>query len=233
VSASPTAQPFGDVQLGQSAESKTVNVKNSRPDAVNLRVAIKDDTSESFSVAVETCSPAPVSASASCDLMIVFSPKKTGLLAARLEVSVPGGEVAQVALSGNGKAAGALSFEPAAGLNFNLFTTGSVTPSQAQAPLTIRNTGGSPLKINSVKSGDTRFTAATTCNNKTLAPNEPCDVKVTFTSTVNGKFPTKLTVDTASGKFEISMVGYRGPRAVVRVPPGIVINPSILPVVSP
>jgi len=230
VSASPTSQSFGDVQRGQSGEAQTVTVTNGRNDTVTLGVAIKGDGAASFSLAVDTCSELPVDATKTCDLIIVFSPTATGLLGARLEVSAPG-EVTTVALSGNGKAAGALSFEPPAGLNFDLYTTTSGTPSSASAPLTIRNTGGSTLKINTVKAGDSHFTPASTCNGTTLAPNELCEVKVTFASTANGKFQTKLTVDTTNGKFEISLLGYRGPRAVIKLPPGIVINPTILPVV--
>src|SRR5262249_6446649 len=85
--------------------------------------------------------------------------------------------------------------------------------------LTITNTGDGPVTIGTVRSGDSHFTVSTNCHGKSLAPDEPCTVTVTFATTADGTYRAGLTVTDNSGRaHEIAVTGYRGPPLKVRPP---------------
>jgi hypothetical protein len=234
ITTSTSNQKFGDVQLGQASTTGGVTVTNKRKNPVLVTVTVKDDASGSFDVALETCSTAPLGPDAMCQLELVFSPTKVGLQTARVELALPGGEVAaQVALTGDGKPAGEVSFKPTS-VYLSLFSTPTkAAPASTSTPVTVTNTGGGQVKIATVKAGDAHFSASTGCHGKTLAPGGSCQVMVTFASTTNGTFKAKLTVDdnAPGGPHEIALTGYRGPQITIHVPP-VVIFPSN-PVISP
>lgn len=228
LSTSTSSQKFGDVQLGQASATSGVTVTNKRKNPVQIKVAVRDDASGSFDVALETCSTAPLGPDGTCQLELVFSPTKVGAQTARVELSLADGEVAaQVALTGDGKPAGETSFKPTSVYLPLISTANKPAPASAQTPVTLTNTGAGQLTITTVKADDPHFTLNTGCTGKTLGPGGSCSVAVTFASTTNGTFKSKLTFNdnAPGGSHEIALTGYRGPQIIIHMPP-VVIFPS-------
>ena len=226
--AAPVNHRFDDVQLGQASPTRPVTVTNQRRDTTELIVKVKDDTTGSFEVALDTCSAGTLDPNSSCQLELVFSPKKVGQLVASVVVSLPDGRVvSRISLSGVGKPAGELSFKPTS-VYLSLFIGRTLTaPRSTETQMTITNTGGGTVRIDTVKLDDSRFTVSVGCHNKTLPPGGSCGVTVTFAVGTNGTYKSKLLVhdNAPGGPHEIPVTGYRGPLIVLRLPTG----PSIAP----
>jgi hypothetical protein len=217
IAATPSNHTFDDVQLGQASPTRSVTVKNLRKDVATVSVSVRDD-SGSFEVALETCSTAPLNPDATCQLELIFSPKKLGQVVGTVVLSLPGGGVAaQVALSGVGKPAGELSFSPTSPY-LRIFTTTKPVPANVSTPLMITNTGGGQAAISTVNSSDSHFTVTTGCHGRTLAPGKSCSLTLTFAATADGTYRAKLTVNDAVGPHEIAVTGYRGPLIFIKPP---------------
>ena len=226
--AAPPNHRFDDVQLGQASPTRPITVTNQRRDTAELTVKVKDDVTGSFEVALDTCSASTLESNSSCQLELVFSPKKVGQLVASVVVSLPDGRiVSRISLSGVGKPAGELSFKPTS-VYLSLFTLlGKPTPPNTTTQLTITNTGSGTVRIDTVKLDDPRFTVSVGCHNRTLPPGGSCVLTVTFAVGTNGTYKSKMLVhDNAPGSpHEIPVTGYRGLPIVLRLP----IGPSLSP----
>jgi Abnormal spindle-like microcephaly-assoc'd, ASPM-SPD-2-Hydin len=232
IAVSPGNHGFGQVQQGKASEAFGVTVTNPRKGPVSLKVDIKGDNASSFQIALETCSAAPIAPSGTCDMEIVFSPQDAAALAARVVLSFPDDSVAaQVALTGTGLPAGALSFNPPS-LNLGLYTSFKPVPANTTSQLTVTNTGAGRVTISTVKADDNHFTVGTSCFGKVLTPGTSCTMTVTFATGTDGTIKAKLQVidDAPGSPHEMSLLGYRGPIILKPIPPQI---QRIVPTLSP
>jgi hypothetical protein len=231
IAVSPSNHGFGQVQRGKASDAFAVTVTNPRKDPVSLKVDIKGDNANSFQIALETCSAAPLVPSGTCDMELVFSPQDAAALAARVVLAFPDDSVAaQVALTGTGLPAGELSFNPPS-INLGLYTSFKPVPANATSQLTVTNTGAGRVTISTVKTDDSHFTVNTGCFNKVLMPGNACTMTLTFAASTDGTIKAKLqVVDDAPGSpHEMSLLGYRGPILIKLIPTQARIFPSLSP----
>jgi hypothetical protein len=228
--ASQLSYKFDPVQQGKASDSYAITVTNPRTDPVSLTVALAGDNANSFDIKQETCSVGPVTPKGTCVVELVFSPQAQGPLVARVVVSPSDGDgAAQIALSGNGLAAGELSFSPAIVKQAIYTVIGPVKPNTA-TDVIITNTGLARVTITAVKVSDTtHFSANTACNGRALNPEQTCTVTVTFAPTADGTFNATLQVydDGPGSPHTVNITAYRGPPTLIKIPTG---RP---PIVSP
>jgi uncharacterized membrane protein len=208
----PATLAFGK-QAGQTTTQKTVTVSNTGVQtALDLRtLGISGD--QDFSIdPTSTCSNStPVAAGASCQVVVDFTPSTGGAGTATLNVSDDatfGSQSAQVALSGTGTGAPAVTLNGGGAL-----TTVPGTPVSESIKLT--NTGNLPLVVGTVAvSGDASFSVAASgpnnrCTGQTITAGGQCSMQVTYSPTAPGTDSATLKVpsNAASSPDTLSLSG--------------------------
>ncbi|MGH9602678.1 MAG: beta strand repeat-containing protein, partial [Terriglobales bacterium] len=130
-----------------------------------------------------------LAAGTGCTISVTFTPAAAGTRTGQLVVSSnASGSPHTVGLTGTGVTPQAVDLAPAS-LDFG---DQQVSTSSAAMGLTLTNSGGTTLTLNSItSSGD--FTQATSCG-ATLAAGASCSISVTFTPTAAGTRTGQLTV---------------------------------------
>ncbi|PWB81694.1 MAG: hypothetical protein C3F08_01305, partial [Candidatus Methylomirabilota bacterium] len=196
----PAALTFSS-PLGVPSAAQAVTVTNTGGSALIINsIGITGTNAGDFG-STNTCpiGGAGLAAGANCKINVTFTPTATGARAASLNVNVAAPGVSQaLALTGTAAGPAVLSLSPAS-LAFNAVVG---VPSAAQA-VTVTNTGGSALIINSIgitgtNAGD--FGSTNTCpiGGAGLAAGANCKINVTFTPTATGARAASLSVNVAA-----------------------------------
>ena len=179
---------FGGAAVGTSSDAKAVVLTNNQ--AVPLNIA---SISASGDFAQTSDCGAQVQASASCTILVTFTPSAAGIRTGALTITDSGsGSPRTVTLSGNGTVPVTLS--PTSWS----FPSVGVGNTSAAKNITLTNKQSVPLNISSITaSGD--FAQTNTCGNQ-IAANASCVIAVTFTPTTAQTITGAVTItDSAAG----------------------------------
>jgi hypothetical protein len=192
---SPTALDFGTVPLGTSASELSATLANAGGEPLTIEsIAV---TSGDFSVAGGNCvAGGSLSANASCNVGIGFSPTATGARSGTLSVSTNAG-TRTVALSGTGSqpATPTARLAPAS-LNFSAV----VGTQSAVQQVTLSNVGSSGLQISGlmiagVDAALFSIDPASSCGaGETVPANASCTVGILFSPTSDGEFSAQISI---------------------------------------
>lgn len=196
---SPASLSFANQVVNTTSNAQPVTLSATGNSCLKVSLAVTGDFAQS-----NTCG-AGIPAGQSCVVNVTFTPSATGLRTGTLSLN---GNAASVSLSGTGIIPATISVAPSA-LNFGNQTVG--TESAAQT-LTVTNTGGSTLHINSLLvSGDPDFfTLTNNCvGGPGVAPGGSCTAQVVFSPHTAGAGAATLTIgsDAANGPVSVSLSG--------------------------
>ena len=193
-----SSQSFGTVGTGSMSASTTFTLTNgggSPTGAITLTLGGAD--AAQFAKSNDGCSGKPLAPSGKCTVDVLFAPTKTGALSATLTASDPGGDMANVALSGTGASPAAFTVTPASH-DFGSLTVGTTSSAQS---FTVTNTGGLPSAVPSIGVTGTNasdFSVTSGCT-AAVAPGKTCSFTAKFTPSVAmAEGPATATVS-ASG----------------------------------
>ncbi|HKS97443.1 MAG TPA: choice-of-anchor D domain-containing protein, partial [Terriglobia bacterium] len=189
VNLAPSSLTFSSQTVGTSSAAQTVTLTNTGSAPLNVAsITASGDFSQTNNCATS------IAAGGSCAINVTFTPAATGSRTGTLTITDNAPDTPQSAgLSGSGTAAStnpaAASLQPAS-LNFGSVAVGASSPSQ---PVTLTNTGGSPLAISGIATTDGRFTQLNNCPAQ-LAAGASCVINVTFTASFAGSANASLVV---------------------------------------
>jgi trimeric autotransporter adhesin len=167
----PASLVFPDTVVGTAAGAMSAYVQNISTSSMSVtNVAVTGANAGDFAI-TNQCTTA-LSSNSSCNIEVVATPAATGARNAYLAVYVSGSSTPQyVALSVNGVSA--VSGSAAASLpgNFMGGTIGSTSD------ITLTNSGGSTLTINSIRTATPYYSATNNCGSS-LAPQVSCTISV-------------------------------------------------------
>jgi hypothetical protein len=187
ISLSPTSLAFGPVRVGSTA-SDAVTITNTGDGMLNISLA--GVTGAGFSRDAPACLFNPIAPAGTCVVTVMFTPASLGPLVGEFSLgsnAPPGTHT--VALTGTGTQPG-VSLSPSP-LAFGDVPVGSV----ATAPVTITNTGASPLNVSGVAASGPGFAVNNpACLASPIAPSGSCQLTVSFAPTVPGPHSGSLSV---------------------------------------
>jgi len=203
VTITPASLLFGNQVVNTTSLAQTVTLTNTgTTQLTSIGITITGANANQFA-RTTTCGTS-LAANSSCIISVTFRPTTTGVKVAALSVADSDPTSPQtVPLSGTGVTGPAVSLSPT---SLNL---GRVTVGQTSAPqtVTLTNTGGAPLTINSITTAGTSAgdfaRAGGTCATAfpaTLAAGANCTIGVTFKPTKKGNRSANLAItDNAAG----------------------------------
>jgi hypothetical protein len=196
---SPASLLFANQVLNTTSNAQPVTLSAAGNSCLKVSLAVTGDFAQS-----NTCG-AGVPAGQSCVVNVTFTPTATGTRTGVLSLN---GNAASVSLSGTGIAPATASVSPSS-ISFGNVVVG--TESQAQT-VTVSNTGGSTLHINSLLvSGDPDFfTLTNNCvGGPGVAPGGTCSAQVVFFPHSAGAGSATLTIgsDAINGPVSVSLSG--------------------------
>lgn len=218
---SPASYAFGNVNVSTTA-SETIALQNTGTGPLTWTgLAITGDTTD-FAVASMTCS-SPLAASASCNVVVHFTPATAGAKSANLTLSganISGGTLS-AALTGTGVSTNPTLVVTPASYSFGTVAIGS----SAAFTFTLQNTGNAALTWGGFAiTGDTTDFAllSTTCSSP-LAASASCTASVQFAPASTGAKSAALTMSGSNygtGTTNIALSG-TGAASTVPAQPGI------------
>ena len=206
---------FGNIAQGTVSGQLTVTVSNptGAPAANSISTTLSNTD---FQVVSDGCAASGLAPNSSCQIILQFQPSgSTGAQAANLTVTAnPAGGSATLALKASVVTGAALTFTPAAGLDFDTVFSGSTKD------LTIRvaNTGGAPSGVLTFTNGAGQYTlnpgaavlgdcaSGTTILGAGGSATDTCNVRVRFAPTG----ATTTTVAAAAGNVHFATAGNVG-----------------------
>jgi hypothetical protein len=208
---SPTTVPaFGNVQVGQTADSATVTLTNSGNVTASSLVL---GTPAGYSLVGSTCTTS-LAVGASCSFVVRFAPTAAQAYAGNLTASAAAPSAAtSLALSGTGVAQSATL----SAVSFPATAVGASTTGTA----TLSNTGVGPLSVTAPTSASvvgTDFSFVSTTCGTSVAAGGSCTVTVQFAPTAGVARTGTLTVSTGAGNQTANLSG-TGQQAVLAFSP--------------
>jgi hypothetical protein len=196
---SPASLSFANQVLNTTSNAQPVTLSATGNSCLKVSLAVTGDFAQS-----NTCG-AGVPAGQSCVVNVTFTPTATGTRTGVLSLN---GNAASVSLSGTGFIPAAASVSPSS-INFGNLVVGTESPAQT---VTVSNTGGSTLHINSLLvSGDPDFfTLTNNCvGGPGVAPGGTCSAQVVFFPHTAGAGSATLTIgsDALNGPVSVSLSG--------------------------
>jgi len=210
-----TPLDFGSINVGASSTAQAITLSNNGN--ADLHVAAVTASGD-FQISSQTCSAAPIVASASCTINVVFSPTAAGARSGSLAISSDSSPAAIAqTLSGTGVA---LPVYPhavlSAPVDFGSITVGS---SSAVQTLSVSNDGAADLHITSVNVTGDFVPSADTCSGATVAANSACSVGIVFTPSAGGTRSGSITIasdsNPAASAANVSGTGFVPPSPVI------------------
>jgi Abnormal spindle-like microcephaly-assoc'd, ASPM-SPD-2-Hydin len=200
ISLSPGALTFGPQAVSTASAAQTITVTNtgSAPLTVS-QIATTGDFNE-----IDNCTAASVAVGLTCTIQIQFLPTVTGARSGILTVygNVPGGQ-STASLSGTGSPASAIVLTPIT----LVFPATTINATSAVQNITISNTSGNSLALQSPSITGTDFKlTANTCG-ASLASNEGCTVSIAFTPTASGTRTGSFSITDGAGTQTASLRG--------------------------
>jgi hypothetical protein len=196
---SPASISFGNVQVGTN-QSQGGSVTNTGGSSVTITQVAASGSG--YSVSGITV-PLTLAAGQSANFSVVFAPAAAGSASGNIVFSSSVGPL-NVALSGTGVAAGALTTNPTS------FTFGNVLVGYSSSQTeTLKNTGGEALTITVATISGAGFSYSGLNLPLTLAPNQASTFGVSFAPTVAGASSgdLSLTVSGSSTTVDIALSG--------------------------
>jgi hypothetical protein len=196
---SPTSISFGNVQIGTS-QSQAGSVTNTGGSSVTITQVAASGSG--YSVSGITV-PLTLAAGQGANFSVLFAPTSAGSASGNVAFGTSIGTV-NVALSGTGVEAGALSTNPTS-ISFGNVTVGN-SSSQTE---TLKNTGGTALTITAANVSGTGFSYAGLTLPLTLAPNQASTFGISFTPAAAGASSgnLSLTVSGSGTSVDIALSG--------------------------
>ncbi len=197
---SPASLSFGVQAVATSSASQTLTVTNMGASSLTVSSVV---TTGDFSEA-DNCVGASISIDASCTVQVRFLPTSTGSRAGVLTVygNVLGGQ-ATASLAGTGSAAAAVILNPIT-LSFPFTSVNSTSHAQN---ITISNTGGASVALQTPTISGTDFAISSNTCGASLGPSTGCTVSITFTPTASGARSGTLSVTDDVGTQTASLSG--------------------------
>jgi hypothetical protein len=198
VALNPTSLNFGNNIVGAMSAAQTVTLSNSGSATLNFsNIAITGTNAADFAQ-TNTCLGGnnKLAAGSSCTINVTFTPGALGTRSASLTFTDSATDSPQsVALSGTGAIAAPLVSLSSTNVIFSNQNVGTSSPIQ---PVTLTNSGTTPLSISSIAitgTNATDFTQTNTCpsGSNTLAAGSSCTISVTFTPGTSGARSATLT----------------------------------------
>jgi hypothetical protein len=215
---SPPVHNFGSISANTKSGGVTFLLRNDgQEDAVGLAAVLTGADKDEFTL-TNSCT-ATLRSEQSCNLVVTYEPKDTGVSTAALSVTSTNGGTVTTTLGGTGVPPASISITP----NTQDFGSIGVGGSSAAINFTIRNTGGIASGNISVSTVGTEFRLpadANGCSNVSLPANGTCTVSVIFSPTTAGAKSSNLTVITeAVGTTSASLVGTAVAPAALAIKP--------------
>ena len=209
ISASPDPTDFGSAAVGSRGETHTVTLRNSGDLPGGYFIAIiSGGDSASFQLIEENCTGIEIAPGGTCQAVVRFQPTATGLRKATLSFFGGGEGNQQIALSGNGVAAGVPTASPSSH-DFGARKVGTSGPVQA---FTFTNSSGVTTELGVATLGgghpDQFRIAADGCSEATLAPGASCQVGVRFAPEEAGSMAATLRLGSTGGLATAALSGY-------------------------
>ena len=201
ISGTPLSLSFGSVGTGASAQN-TVTIQNTG--GLPLQVTGVTPPLAPFSVAGLPAVGSMLAAGASTTAIVTFAPTAAGASTSSFSLATSAGPLA-VSFSGTGIAPppAVLSVSPAQ-ISFVSVALGSAPT----ATVTIANTGGQPLTINSVTSPAAPFGASgVPAAGTTIAGGQSVAVTVSFSPSALGAVSDSLVVASSAGSSSVALSG--------------------------
>ena len=208
----------------------TVLVSNTGNDTLNFaRIAIAGGNTTEFAIDPNTTScilTLPLSPGKSCNVGVIFTPATTGTRSATIAIlddTITGSNTIQ--LTG----VGALPAKAALSPTTEAFGSQTINTASSPKVLTLSNSGGLPLSINSYAISGTNaadFTQTHTCG-ASLAAAGNCSISVVFKPAATGARSATLTIVTAGGTVTASLTGTGAAAAISKVVLNSRVNPAV------
>jgi len=179
----PASLTFSSQNVGTTSSSQSVVVSNTGSNSMTISsIEAGGDFAET-----DTCTTAPVAASATCTIHVTFSPTAAGSRSGTLTISDNAqGNPHTVTLGGTGLAG--VAHLSASSLTFSGLAVGTASTAQT---ITVTNPGNGALTVASVQAnGD--FSQTNNCTS--VAASGTCTIQVTFTPTTSGSRTGTLTL---------------------------------------
>jgi hypothetical protein len=198
LTATPSSASFGSVPLGSSL-SQAVQLKNTG--ATTVTISAWSSSNSAFTLKGIT-TPLALSAGATANCTLVFTPTLVGTLAANMTISsnATDGRLT-LALNGSGIAATRTLAVTPASLNFGNEAVGSSNT----LSVTLKNTGNSKIIVSGVSATAADVVAAGGITGATLAPGQSATLSVAF---------APKQAETVSGSVKISSNATGSPTSV-------------------
>jgi hypothetical protein len=204
---SATVQAFGSIPVGQGSPGSVVTIKNSGGADARVTAALIGADASDFKVLASTCAGQPLAAGGSCQLQVGFQPSAQGTRAATLTVKAPNAPTPPaLTMTGTGQGtAAAVLFSPPSVVITAPRDSPGLTNVPAATVVTVKNNGGTPFKISTVKLVQNdllggAFQLVSGCEGATLSSGDTCQVVVVFAHAAPDTFAGQLlVVDDAPG----------------------------------
>jgi predicted GH43/DUF377 family glycosyl hydrolase/sugar lactone lactonase YvrE len=206
-SLSTSSLAFGGVLVKTESVYQGVTLTNTGGLPLTIgSVALTGTNMSQFLISANYC-PASLAAGASCAIHLHFDPQVTGAATAALTITDNAiGSPQSVTLTGTGIAPAAVTLSTTS----IAFGSQTVTTESAYRPVTLTNSGGSPLTISSIAltgTNPTQFLISTNSCSASLAAGANCVVNLHFYPEVTGAVTAALTItDNATGSPQIVML---------------------------
>lgn len=217
ISVSPTTLPFGDVEIGSSADLTTVITNNGVGDLSISDISISGANASDYSTA-HSCTT--IAAGNSCSVTVTLAPTVEGARSATLTITSDDPDTASVdvALSGSGTAAPApqISLD-----NMSLSFAQTVVGQSSPLSLTVTNNGNAALVISDVALSGTHAASFSQSHNcATVAAGMSCVISTSFIPVTIGAKNAVITVtsnDPTNGTVVIPVSGTAIPVPVANI----------------
>ena len=199
IALSPASVTYSSQSVGTASPLVTITVTNNG----NAALTISSVVSSGDFVEADNCAGTTVVQNGTCAVQVKFAPTATGARTGLLTVygNVAGGQ-ASAALSGTGLAAAAVVLTP---LTLT-FPSTNVGARSVFGNVTIANTGGTTVNLQSVTIAGSFQITANTCDSS-VATGNSCTVSIVFAPTSTGAQSGTLTVVDDAGTQVASLSG--------------------------
>ncbi|WP_255462415.1 choice-of-anchor D domain-containing protein [Granulicella sp. WH15] len=186
ISLTPSSLTFASQQQSTASAPQSVTVTNTGSTAMT----VSSITTSAGYAQTSDCIATPIQPGATCTVQVTFSPVATGASSGLLTVyaNVPGGQ-GTVALNGTGTAPAAIVLTPLA-LTFPSTLIGSTSAVQN---VTVSNTGGAPVALETPSISGPFKIAANTCGTS-LPSQTGCTVSIAFAPNASGAATGTFTI---------------------------------------
>ena len=200
---SATTLTFPLQTVGTTSASQSFTLSNTGGQTLNLSTYTFGGTNPSYFAQTHSC-PGTLTINTGCTISVTFSPTATGSATATLTIATSVGNV-NIALNGSSATAATATLSQTS----LTFPSQAVGTSSAAQQVTLNNTGGTALTINSYTftgANPTYFSQTNGCL-ATMPASSGCSIYVTFSPTAAGSPTATLSVSTSIGTKTVALSG--------------------------